>query len=396
MANFIAILFLSGLAGLIFGWVGFTVVFVVCLLAMAGKNNDKNNKTIPITTHEPMRSKVSNSTQSKPTSESSTESSFSSRSTYESTTLELFSRFLSYCPAGDTSMLEAITKIVRKDQFIINKSNALETISATISKHELERTSSQITFLLRTNAATERIIQLPSAMRMQFLENLNIYKNASDENLIDEVKELVASIRKRVEDTLLKNSVEEFVMRSGDIQAMQTINRMRGSPKHYMRYLKNGAKNNSVLKIAFGVFAGILAADVVRAALTESMRIQALAQLDQAIDEAGGLQHIHIPDSTVAELQGATDLFDDNTHTADNLLSPEDQISINNDYYSTDPTYLHNEDVAHAHEDQATQAAGYDDNFSSTNSEAYSAIGSDESSYTQDNSDGAELSSWDD
>lgn len=86
----------------------------------------------------------------------------------------------------------------------------------------------------------------------------------------------------------MRLEVERLIEASGDGRAIRRLGELRRDPVRWPQMLLRLAAESPVLKIALGVFLGIIAADAVRH-LMQGDTLQTLGQgVDQAIAEAGG------------------------------------------------------------------------------------------------------------
>jgi len=98
---------------------------------------------------------------------------------------------------------------------------------------------------------------------------------------------------------------ESLIESSGDGRAIRQLGLLRRDPRRWGTVLLNGARDSLVLKVALGVFLGIVAADAIRGVLQGDL-LQSLAdRVDQAIGEAGGAEALEA--LAARDLQSAGD-----------------------------------------------------------------------------------------
>jgi hypothetical protein len=85
---------------------------------------------------------------------------------------------------------------------------------------------------------------------------------------------------------------EIVILSSGDGQAIRQLGQLRRDPRSWGARLLEGAKHSLVLKVALGVFLGIVAAEAVDGVLKGDLLKSLAGQVDQAISDAGGFEAI--------------------------------------------------------------------------------------------------------
>lgn len=296
MANFFVML-LFGAIGAIFGPVGFFIGIAIGIFAWMGSSKDKPKvaprpvaQSIPVFTgneHTPSPPR-----QTSPSSDQVRE--------YGSIAVDVYAYILSFYPNSDSTKANEITEILRNDDWITDKVGALEELARRLPLVQVERRDSSMLFQLHSNALMERVLRQPGPMKSRLAMQLDGFVGGcTDVDPID-CKKLVKKFR----DALRLDSpasserldAEDFIARSGDPKAISTLQEMRRNPSRYKELLRSGASGNTVLKTAFGVFAGMLAADAVKAAVTEYQLKNLHTQLDHEIAKAGGLDNVPLKD----------------------------------------------------------------------------------------------------
>jgi hypothetical protein len=69
---------------------------------------------------------------------------------------------------------------------------------------------------------------------------------------------------------------------------------MKADPRQYEQRFKQAAQRNSVMRIALGVFTGMIAAEMVTGAIYQHQLQEALAQFDMELAGMGGLDALYI------------------------------------------------------------------------------------------------------
>lgn len=88
----------------------------------------------------------------------------------------------------------------------------------------------------------------------------------------------------------MRVAAERVIEASGDGRAIRHLGSLRRDPSHWTETLIRLASESLVLKVALGVFLGIVAADAVRGLLKGDLLESLGSTVDGAIDEAGGME----------------------------------------------------------------------------------------------------------
>lgn len=88
----------------------------------------------------------------------------------------------------------------------------------------------------------------------------------------------------------MRTEAERVIEASGDGRAIRFLGQLRRDPRHWAETLIRLASESVVLKVALGVFLGVLAAEAVKGILKGDL-LESLGQtVDGAIDEGGGME----------------------------------------------------------------------------------------------------------
>ena len=83
-------------------------------------------------------------------------------------------------------------------------------------------------------------------------------------------------------------ATERFIEQSGDGQAIRALGPLRRSPEGWLDQLKSAATSQTTLKIALGVFLGVVAAEAALAALRSDTVAALLGEIEAALQSAAG------------------------------------------------------------------------------------------------------------
>lgn len=310
MANFFVML-IFGLIGAFFGTVGFFIGIGIGIYCWISSNKKKMSPSAKVQEKPTNPVNFNNIPSGIPSG--STEPNLAQAQEYSFCLSHLYAFILSFYPKSDISKANEITESLKNDQFIMHKFGALDELARLLPQVQTERQDSLMLFQLHSNALIERILRLPKPMKARVAMQMDSFVNNLVETDPKDYKGHIEKVRDALrQDTPAsseRHDAENFIARSGDPKANNILHEMRRNPSQYKELLRSGASGNTVLKTAFGVFAGIIAADVVRAAVTDYQKEKLLTQLDQDIEKAGGLDNISLQDD---ELDALTNInFDE-------------------------------------------------------------------------------------
>lgn len=355
MANFVALIILAGI-GSLFGPVGFWIGLGIGVFAWVGAVNDKNKaKSVPPKQEVPVFTGSENKASSIPTFQSSAKPSSEQAVEYATAASYLYAYIFCFYPVSDTSKVDEITELLRNDDWIVDKSRTLDELAGRLLQIQIERRDSPMLFKLHSQALLERILRLPMPMKSRMLMQLDSlfigFSDTDPKDCKDFVERFRQALRRDSPVSSARVDAEAFIMSSGDHKAISTLQEMRRNPSRYKDMLRSGATGNTVLKTAFGVFAGMLAADAVKAAVTNYQKQNLLTQLDKDIEKAGGLDNVQLEDKELESFE--TPNFSDET-------------TLNFDGV-TDADTLENESANVLPEEESTEATLEDDSELNSN-----------------------------
>jgi|GEM_PF-4257491 len=304
MANFFVMLLFGGIGaffGLVWFWIGIAIGIFVWV-----RSTNAKPKVVP--TPAARSSPIFTGNEHMQCTPMLTSPSSDQVREYASCVIELYALILSFYPNSDSTKVNEITVILKHDDWISDKVGALEELAKRLQLIQVEQRDSSMLFQLHCNAQMERVLRLPVPMKSRLAIQLDgLVVDCIDAHQID-CKNLVEKFRGTLRLDSPASSerldAEDFIARSGDPKAVSTLQEMRRNPSRYKELLRNGASGNTVLKTALGVFSGMLAADTVRAAVSEYQRNNLQTQLDHDIAKAGGLDSIPLNDKELDSFSG--------------------------------------------------------------------------------------------
>ena len=301
--------------GAFFGSTGFWIGVVVGIFAWIGAANgkapDKSSKQqAPI----PAFPIFDQNLRSAPLNSGPSEPSIDQLREYAISVSHIYAGILSRIPASDSSHVDLVTDLIKDDNWIKDKFATLEELALRLKQVQTESRDSPMLFQLSSNGLLERVQKLPKSMKSRLATQLESLSSAPSSSVPHECKALIEkflrALRVDVPISSERIDAEAVIMGSGDKKAISLLQKMRRNPSRYRELLRDGASGNTVLKTAFGVFAGMLAADAVRAAITDYQKNNLLNQLDQEIAKVGGIENVELKDKEL-EVHEASDFSDD-------------------------------------------------------------------------------------
>ena len=355
MTNFFVFLLFAGI-GSIFGPVGFFIGLILGIFGWIGAANKKTeSKSVPAKKEVPIFTGIEHKVSSTPEFQSTANPGSEQAAEYATVTSYLYAYILCFYPVNDTSKVDEVTDLLRKDDWILDKSKTLDEVAERLSIIQIERRDSPMLFKLHSEALLERTLRLPRPMKSRLLMQLDSLSTGLGESEPKDCREFISKFQKALRKEFSASSgridAEAFIMRSGDSKAISTLQEMYRNPSRYRNILRSSAASNNVLKIALGVFSGMLAAEVAKAAISDYQMKNLISQLDKDFEKAGGLDNVVLEDKELESLE-----------TPDFRGEP---ISSFND--STDGSAWENESIETPLEEETTEVAQVDDLDSSSN-----------------------------
>lgn len=100
--------------------------------------------------------------------------------------------------------------------------------------------------------------------------------------------------KKKGEEILQQQkAAEEYILRSGDNEAIKQLMLMKANPSSYQHQFQRAASDNNIMRTAFGVFTGFIAADLVTSAIHQHQLEESLANFETELDKIGGIDNFH-------------------------------------------------------------------------------------------------------
>ena len=103
-----------------------------------------------------------------------------------------------------------------------------------------------------------------------------MFGNSKEQAVKDDAKEATAKRRKEAED---------YIMNSGDLEAIKTLKLAQANPANYTQSLSKGMNSgNDTLKTALGVMTGVVAGNMISQAINSSAISYALEEMKTNLD----------------------------------------------------------------------------------------------------------------
>jgi|JI9StandDraft_2_1071091.scaffolds.fasta_scaffold40564_2 hypothetical protein len=340
MANFFVMIFL-GLIGSKFGPVGFWLGIVIGIIFWVRSNKNKTKASPESNTQDKLilDNSILHTTDQTFTNNYKSGQMIASNiickeimfnpnieqmNEYNQLCSDLYTRMLSFDSSNDGVLINEVSQLIRNDNWISDKVGVLNAMAMHLPVQQAARKESAMLFLLQGKALIERLIRLPAPMRARItlhLEDLSAGKGGSKPK--DCIDNMLEALRTENQISKERQDAETIIARSGDQVAISTLKEMRRNPARYKEMLKSGATGNTVLKTALGVFAGLIAMEAVKAAVTDHQKNELLTQLDKDIAEAGGLENMAMQDEELDSMaptdsiQDAASSFEANASSSD-------------------------------------------------------------------------------
>ncbi len=202
----------------------------------------------------------------------------------------------------EQSELKMATTLIKSDDFLTDKKSVVERIQTKIRELFATRKESKAAFYLKIAADLNR---LPNVDETESKERLLLVLDGMREALgaagSPDTEEFIAKARTKINKTPIAQSkqqaAESYILNSGDREAIEVLRQMRANPGGFESRLRAGARDNTVLKTALGVFTGFIAADLVTSTIHQYQLQKALEEFDAYLadlGEADGLDTVDV------------------------------------------------------------------------------------------------------
>lgn len=349
MANFFVFLLFVGI-GSIFGPVGFVIGAITGAIAWAGsasKNKTANSQVQPAKAATPAltgserASNVAFTSLAAPIHVAQPPSGPRPEHLKEYNTIisQIFANFLSRLPKNDFSKINTVIALIKSDEWVLDKFASLDVLANELQLMQKERQESAMLFLLRSNVLVERAMKLPSPMRTRLATHIDTLVKCMSETDPKECTDLFDTFRQQLQKghpaSDSRFDTETFIIRNGDTAAIKMMQRIRKLSPRYRYILKSGATGTTFLKTALGVSAGVIAAEAVRAAITDSQKEILFQKMDQNIEKAGGIDNLppkytelDAMSSAESQDQSGFDSAENTSYTSSDTLANGDEALL--------------------------------------------------------------------
>lgn len=216
---------------------------------------------------------------------------------------EVIPELVAACISADGKItdgkIDVATELLAGDPWIHDKVSALEALQRHLQALSEARETSRAMYKLKVSTIIQKVLTIRDKRERHgcavFLYGM---LGAAGSKPGDEIKNIVNEIDRGwfqpAPSFSRIDAAEEFVLKSGDGEAIAALKRMQADPRQYEQRFKQAAKGNSVMRIALGVFTGMIAAELVTSAIYQHQLQEALAQFDMDLASMGGLENLDV------------------------------------------------------------------------------------------------------
>ena len=323
------VVILGGIGIWLGGWIGFAIGAGIAIWAISSnaEEEEKKNK---------LPSKITDSDDVKekgvvidmqPAASMEFDHSFYSK---------LVPKLLAVCITSDGSVednkVETATLLIDNDEYIKDKQGALESLSVNIETLSAAFEKSKAVFKLKASPIIHQAINVTDSLEK---DRINIFLDSLIEAAQSGDKTQTLEITKKIKEKLNTQSeitkqeaAEEYIRKSGDQEAIRMLNQMKNNPRQYAENLRQAAKGNSVMKTAFGVFTGMIAANLVMGAINQYQLEQALANFNAELENMGGIDNLGLGEYQPTFTEVSADSISETSYS-DNY---EEEYASSNDF----------------------------------------------------------------
>ncbi len=296
------VLLFGGIAALIWGFPGFVIgsVLGVMLMLAAAKEQEKqrnakarkaevapagappSQRSPPVKTPEPSEA---------PDRRTNVPDLMHQRE-YEDAVVTL----LAGCMVADGKVQQSeasmAASLIRNDDLLADKKGIMQKINAKARELYAARKESNAAFNLRISTDLDRLSHLRDPNLKErlalildgMLEAVESGKSPDTEGFR---KRVLGKLKSVAPSDSKREAAEQYILNSGDRQAIGVLQQMRSDPASYQDRLRQGASGNTVLRTALGVFTGFIAADLVTTAIHQYQLQQALQAFEAELSSTG-------------------------------------------------------------------------------------------------------------
>ena len=201
----------------------------------------------------------------------------------------------------EESEIDTAAELIEYDDFITDKSSCSEGLRNKIEELQCEYEKSPVAFKLKAVS----VMQVASSFKklieqdrvLVFLETLLDSIEEGDKCKAEAIYSKIKRKIQAVDNISNADAAEMYILKSGNQEAIQEFARMKADPRNYKKNFREASKSNSVMRTAFGVFAGMIAANLVMGAINQMQLDEALASFDSSLEDMGGLDNVELNES---------------------------------------------------------------------------------------------------
>ncbi|MBN7796290.1 hypothetical protein [Parahaliea mediterranea] len=207
----------------------------------------------------------------------------------------------------EQSELKMASSLIKHDDLVTDKKLTVDATRLKIKKLFASRKESKAAFNLKISADLNRLAYITdAALRERLLLVLDGMVDALEGSDSPDTLKFKSKVQEKLSQASTpadkKDAVERYILNSGDQAAILTLHQMRANPAAYQQNLKNGARDNTTLKTALGVFTGFIAADLITSAIHQHQLQQALESFDAELANIGGLDALEFGGAEYSDL----------------------------------------------------------------------------------------------
>jgi len=196
----------------------------------------------------------------------------------------------------EESEIDLATSFIESDSEISDKKGALEKLQVSIEGFHQEIIKSKALFNLKVTTLMHQLKKVNPGLHTEkivvILEGLAVEirdgNRQETEKFVVKVKGVISDIFKSTPEQLV---AEQYILDSGDEEAIKSLADMKKDPGTYKEKLKHASKDNSIMRTALGVFTGVIAANLVTGAIHQYQMSEALSNFEAELADLGGVDN---------------------------------------------------------------------------------------------------------
>jgi len=218
------------------------------------------------------------------------------RALYVEVVIDLIAACITSDATIEESEIELATSFIESDSELLDKKGALEKLQVSIKGFHQEIIKSKALFNLKVTTLMHQLKKVNSGLHTDKIvvileglaDEISEGNRQETDKFVLKVKGVISDICNPTSEQLV---AEKYILDSGDKEAIKALNEMKKDSGTYKEKLKHASKDNSIMRIALGVFTGVIAANLVTDTIHQHKLSEALSSFEAELAGIGGVDN---------------------------------------------------------------------------------------------------------